>query len=141
MVTERNGIHMFTAKLAVAINAVLQAKEFTKDLSVESGKKFVDVFVILFTISNSYILIRKFSSTEETKIQMANISSVLEASFRESVEAEHSSHWDAAKIVSLLVFTKSWIVNANIDHASEALLVQEAGGMVSDIYSKPLDFL
>ncbi|CAI2166675.1 12705_t:CDS:10 [Funneliformis geosporum] len=111
---------------------------------------------------------RKFSSTEETKIQMANISSVLDASFCESVEAAHSSHGDAAKIASLLGITKSPIrmdsqckycsvargdadiylrlptrddYEENIwDHASGFLLVQEAGGIVSDIYSKPLDF-
>ncbi|CAG8715628.1 336_t:CDS:2 [Funneliformis caledonium] len=111
---------------------------------------------------------RKFSSTEETKIQMANISSILEASFCESVEAAHSSHGDAAKIASLLGITKPPIrmdsqckycsvargdadiylrlptrddYEENIwDHASGALLVQEAGGIVSDIYSKPLDF-
>ncbi|CAG8589378.1 15139_t:CDS:2, partial [Dentiscutata erythropus] len=49
---------------------------------------------------------RKFSSTEEIKIHMADISSPSVASFCESVEASHSSHDDAAKIASLLEITK-----------------------------------
>ncbi|CAG8747743.1 7138_t:CDS:2, partial [Funneliformis mosseae] len=60
------------------------------------GKKFA-----VCLVDGKVQLVRKFSLTEETKIQMANIFSVLEASFRESVEAEHSSHGDAAKIASL----------------------------------------
>ncbi|CAG8503242.1 2564_t:CDS:2 [Acaulospora colombiana] len=110
---------------------------------------------------------RKFTSAEETQIRMTDISSPSDASFCESVVASHSSHEDSAKIAALLGVTKPAIRmdsqckycsvargDADIylrltrgdyleniwDHASGSLLIQEAGGIVSDIYSKPLDF-
>ncbi|GES81912.1 3(2),5-bisphosphate nucleotidase HAL2 [Rhizophagus clarus] len=111
---------------------------------------------------------RNFSSTEETKIHLADISSVSEASFCESVEAAHSSHGDAAQIASLLGITKPALrmdsqckycsvargdadiylrlptradYEENIwDHASGSILIQEAGGEISDMNGKPLDF-
>ncbi|RIA96000.1 3',5'-bisphosphate nucleotidase [Glomus cerebriforme] len=111
---------------------------------------------------------RALSSTEETQIHFADISSVSEATFCESVEVLHSSHGDAAQIASILGITKPPLRmdsqckyaavsrgDANIylrlptradyeeniwDHATGFILVQEAGGKVSDINSKPLDF-
>jgi 3'(2'), 5'-bisphosphate nucleotidase len=111
---------------------------------------------------------KNFSLTEETKIHMANISSVTEASFCESVESAHSSHDDSAQLALLLGITKPPIrmdsqckyssvargdadiylrlptrvdYEENIwDHASGFILVQEAGGKISDINSEPLDF-
>ncbi|CAG8825527.1 17220_t:CDS:2, partial [Dentiscutata erythropus] len=43
---------------------------------------------------------------EETQIRLADILSLSAASFCESVVAEHSLHYDAAKIASLLGITK-----------------------------------
>ncbi|RIB03405.1 3',5'-bisphosphate nucleotidase [Gigaspora rosea] len=105
---------------------------------------------------------------EETQICLADISSPSAASFCESVVAAHSSHGDAAKIASLLGITKpplrmdsmckycavargdadiylrlpvSIDYEENIwDHAAGCILIKEAGGVVSDIYNKPLDF-
>ncbi|CAG8514508.1 3590_t:CDS:2 [Cetraspora pellucida] len=111
---------------------------------------------------------RNFSSTEETQIHMADISSPSAASFCESVVPAHSSHKEAAEIASLLGITKpplrldsmckystvargdadiylrlpvSMDYEENIwDHAPGYLVVKEAGGIVTDIYNKPLDF-
>ncbi|CAG8529712.1 12799_t:CDS:2 [Gigaspora rosea] len=105
---------------------------------------------------------------EETQIHLADISSPSAALFCESVVAEHSSHGDAAKIASFLGITKpplhmdsmcKYCVVArgdadiylslpvrvdyeeNIwDHAAGCILIKEAGGIVSDINNKPLDF-
>ncbi|CAG8731810.1 16046_t:CDS:2, partial [Racocetra fulgida] len=111
---------------------------------------------------------RKFSSTEEKQIHMADISSPSAATFCESFVPAHSSHGEAAEIASLLGITKSPLrmdsmckycvvskgdadiylrlpvridYEENIwDHAPGYLVVKEAGGIVSDIHNKPLDF-
>ncbi|CAG8669162.1 14966_t:CDS:2, partial [Dentiscutata heterogama] len=105
---------------------------------------------------------------EETQIRLADISSPSAALFCESVVAEHSSHSDAAKIASFLGITKPPLrmdsmckycavargdadiylrlpvrvdYDENIwDHAAGCILIKEAGGIVSDINNKPLDF-
>ncbi|CAG8467961.1 600_t:CDS:2 [Ambispora gerdemannii] len=111
---------------------------------------------------------RKFSSPDVLPIHFANISSPSEATFCESVESGHSAHGDAAKVAALLGISKPPLRmdsqckyccvsrgDANIylrlptsseyieniwDHASGSLLVNEAGGTISDIYGKALDF-
>ncbi|KAK9729550.1 3'(2'),5'-bisphosphate nucleotidase [Basidiobolus ranarum] len=111
---------------------------------------------------------RSFESNDLKPIKMSAVSSTSESSFCESVEAEHSSHSDAAQIAKLLNITRSPVRmdsqckycsisrgDADIylrlptradyeekiwDHASGDLLVKEAGGEVTDITGKPLDF-
>ncbi|CAG8734428.1 15282_t:CDS:2, partial [Dentiscutata heterogama] len=111
---------------------------------------------------------RSFYSTEKTQIRLADISSPSAASFCKSVVAEHSSHCDAAKIALLLGITKPPLridsmckycavarddvdiylrlpVHVNYeeniwDHAAGYILIKKAGGIVSDINNKPLDF-
>ncbi|ORY54361.1 hypothetical protein BCR35DRAFT_310342 [Leucosporidium creatinivorum] len=111
---------------------------------------------------------RSLTSPELTPIRMSSLSSLSDASFCESVEAGHSDHGTNARIASILGITKSstrmdsqakycsiargdgdiylrlpvsetyeekiW------DHSSGSLLVEEAGGIVSDMNGKPLDF-
>ncbi|CAG8473732.1 5732_t:CDS:2, partial [Gigaspora rosea] len=105
---------------------------------------------------------------EETQICFADISSQSAASFCESVVAKHSSHGDAVKVALLLGITKPPLrmdsmckycavargdadiylrlpvridYEENIwDHAAGCILIKEAGGVVSDINNKPLDF-
>lgn len=102
------------------------------------------------------------------KIEMKALSDVSQATFCESVEAGHSSQGDNAAIASKLGITKpsvrmdsqakycsiargagdlylrlptSKTYQEKIwDHAAGVVLVQEAGGEVSDAYGKPLDF-
>ncbi|KAK9383183.1 uncharacterized protein V2V93DRAFT_389983 [Kockiozyma suomiensis] len=103
-----------------------------------------------------------------SKIEMASIQDTESASFCESVEAGHSSHGQQAEIAKLLKISKPSVrmdsqakyasisrgdgdiylrlpVSATYeekiwDHASGELLVAEAGGVVTDMYGKPLDF-
>ncbi len=107
--------------------------------------------------------------TEEVRpIRVTAIAEPGEASFCESVESGHSAHDDAARIAQLLGVTappcrmdsqckyaavargdasiylrlptradyqeKIW------DHAAGCIIVQEAGGRVSDVHGRPLDF-
>ena len=101
-------------------------------------------------------------------VRVTAIADPAEASFCESVESGHSAHDDAARIAQLLGVTappcrmdsqckyaavargdasiylrlptradyeeKIW------DHAAGCIIVQEAGGRVSDIHGRPLDF-
>lgn len=111
---------------------------------------------------------RTFSDNTLRPIQMEKIPSLKEASFCESVEAGHTSKPLNARIAELMGITKPAVtmdsqakycsiargdghvylrlpVQAGYeekiwDHASGALLVAEAGGVVSDMEGKPLDF-
>ncbi|KAI5861313.1 3(2),5-bisphosphate nucleotidase HAL2 [Durotheca rogersii] len=101
-------------------------------------------------------------------ISMRAIADITAATFCESVEAGHSSHGDQAKIASILGITNPSVrmdsqakyasiargagdiylrlpVSATYtekiwDHAAGDLIVREAGGAVTDIYGKRLDF-
>ncbi|PVI05082.1 3(2),5-bisphosphate nucleotidase HAL2 [Periconia macrospinosa] len=101
-------------------------------------------------------------------ISMKSISNISEATFCESVESGHSNHGDQAAIASKLGITKpsvrmdSQAKYASIargagdlylrlpfakkyeekiwDHAAGVVIVQEAGGEVTDAWGKPLDF-
>ncbi|RIB25338.1 hypothetical protein C2G38_2166155 [Gigaspora rosea] len=72
---------------------------------------------------------------EETQIHLAGISSLSVVLFCESVVAKHSSHSDVAKLAILLEITKPPLC---MD--TGCILIKEAGGIVSDINNKPLDF-
>ncbi|NLX21013.1 MAG: 3'(2'),5'-bisphosphate nucleotidase [Phycisphaerae bacterium] len=101
-------------------------------------------------------------------VRVTSVADPVDASFCESVESGHSAHDDAARIAQLLGVTappcrmdsqckyaavargqasiylrlptradyqeKIW------DHAAGCIIVQEAGGQVSDIHGRPLDF-
>lgn len=101
-------------------------------------------------------------------ISMRAITDITAATFCESVEAGHSSHGDQAEIAKLLGITNPSVrmdsqakyasiargagdiylrlpVSATYqekiwDHAAGDLIVREAGGAVTDIYGKRLDF-
>lgn len=105
---------------------------------------------------------------EPKAITMSPLPDVSQATFCESVEAGHSSHGDQAAIASKLGITKDSVrmdsqakycsiargagdlylrlptsktYQEKIwDHAAGVVLVQEAGGEVSDAYGKPLNF-
>ncbi|KAJ2611299.1 3'(2'),5'-bisphosphate nucleotidase [Coemansia sp. RSA 1365] len=106
--------------------------------------------------------------SDETRISVSNVMETRDASFCESVEAAHASHSDNAKIAELLGITKQPVrmdsqckyvavargdadiylrlpssktyVEKIWDHAAGNIIMQEAGGRVSDIDGKQLDF-
>ncbi|KAI7816841.1 hypothetical protein BC939DRAFT_29693 [Gamsiella multidivaricata] len=132
-----------------------------KDQDGEKGCLFI-------TVKGQGAFQRNFSSSTEIPISMCDIQSLADASFCESVESGHSNQSDSAKIAQLLGITRPPVrmdsqckycslsrgdaeiylrlpVSASYeekiwDHASGSLLVAEAGGIVSDIHGKPLDF-
>ena len=112
--------------------------------------------------------IRGIDRAEERKIRVADIANPSEALFCESFESAHSSHDDMGEIVKLLgvrrpplrmdsqakygilargdgtvylrLPTKKAYVEKIWDHAAGCILVEEAGGKVTDLTGKPLDF-
>jgi len=110
---------------------------------------------------------RNFGSEKDVPIHVSSIDNTAKAKFCESFEAAHSSHKDSAEIAKLLNITlppiridsqcKYGIIargNAQVylrfpregyientwDHAAGSLIVKEAGGIVCDMFGKPLDF-
>lgn len=101
-------------------------------------------------------------------VRVSDLSEVSRARFCESVESGHSSHGDAASVAHRLGITREPIrmdsqtkyavvasggadiylrlptrpgyVERIWDHAAGALIIAEAGGTVTDIEGKPLDF-
>mmetsp|Transcript_4118 Transcript_4118/g.9884 ORF Transcript_4118/g.9884 Transcript_4118/m.9884 type:complete len:565 (-) Transcript_4118:57-1751(-) len=111
---------------------------------------------------------RLLNDATETPISVSDIADSRMAAFTESVEASHSSHGDAAAVAKLLNVTKPSIRmdsqckyaalargDASIylrlptrkgyeekiwDHASGWLIVHEAGGRVTDVLGRELNF-
>ncbi|KAJ1922773.1 3'(2'),5'-bisphosphate nucleotidase [Tieghemiomyces parasiticus] len=111
---------------------------------------------------------RSLVSDVETRIHVSDTRDCRDARFCESVEAAHSSHSDASRVGQDLGITQDSIrmdsqckygciargdadiylrlpasatyVEKIWDHASGALLVEEAGGIVTDVDGKHLDF-
>ncbi len=112
--------------------------------------------------------IRGSEQAQERKIRVADIADPAEALFCESFESAHSSHDDMGEVVKhlgvkrpplrmdsqakygilargdgtvyLRLPTKKAYVERIWDHAAGCILVEEAGGKVTDLHGKPLDF-
>jgi 3'(2'), 5'-bisphosphate nucleotidase len=112
--------------------------------------------------------IRGIDRAEETAIRVADISVPSEALFCESFESAHSSHDDMGEIIKMLgvkrpplrmdsqakygilargdgtvylrLPTQKAYEEKIWDHAAGCILVEEAGGKVTDLTGKPLDF-
>lgn len=111
---------------------------------------------------------RTIDGNDEHRIHVTGVSNTSEASFCESVESSHSSHDASQKVAADLGVTKEPIRidsqckyaiiargDASIymrlptrkgykekiwDHAAGAIIVEEAGGKVTDCYGNDLDF-
>ncbi|ORY49029.1 3(2),5-bisphosphate nucleotidase HAL2 [Rhizoclosmatium globosum] len=134
------------------------------DLSKPEGERGC-----LFIATRGYgAFTRSFASETLTKIKTTNVKNANETVFCESVEAGHTSQSESAQIAQMLHISgdsvrmdsqcKYGVVargDAGIylrlpvsdtyeekiwDHAGGMLIVQEAGGIVTDIDGKPLDF-
>jgi 3'(2'), 5'-bisphosphate nucleotidase len=112
--------------------------------------------------------IRGIDRTGEKNIRVADIANPADALFCESFESSHSSHDDMGEIVKLLgvkrpplrmdsqakygilargdgtvylrLPTKKTYEEKIWDHAAGCILVEEAGGKVTDLNGRPLDF-
>jgi 3'(2'), 5'-bisphosphate nucleotidase len=111
---------------------------------------------------------RRIDAPEERVIKVAEIANAADALFCESFESSHSSHDDMGEIVKLLgvkspplrmdsqakygilargdgtvylrLPTKKGYEEKIWDHAAGCILVEEAGGRVTDLNGDPLDF-
>ena len=111
---------------------------------------------------------RGLGESSERRIGVAGVERSSEALFVESVESSHSSHADSARVAETLGITNAPVRmdgqgkygliargDATIylripteemyleniwDHAAGTVIVQEAGGMVTDIEGTPLDY-
>jgi len=111
---------------------------------------------------------RRVDRAEERAVRVADIANPAEALFCESFESAHSSHDDMGEIVKLLgvkrpplrmdsqakygilargdgtvylrLPTQKAYEEKIWDHAAGCVLVEEAGGKVTDLSGKPLDF-
>lgn len=111
--------------------------------------------------------VRRLHDPAEKRIAVAEITDPAEASYCESVEEAHSSHNRAARIAAILGVTKpplridsqckyGVVARGDVsiylrlpragyreqiwDHAAGSIIVQEAGGAVTDVHGRPLDF-
>jgi len=159
----------FAVCLALVVDGQVQVGVMgCPNLPVDANNKDGEKGCLFITVKGQGAFQRNFSSNKETPISMSTIQSLADASFCESVESGHSNQSDSAKIAHLLGITKAPVrmdsqckycsisrgdaevylrlpVSASYeekiwDHASGSLLVAEAGGIVSDIHGKPLDF-
>lgn len=111
--------------------------------------------------------LRRFGDPSERRVTVAESADPAGASYCESVEAEHSSHERTARIAAMLGVAKpplridsqckyGVVARGDVsiylrlpqagyqekiwDHAAGSIIVKEAGGAVSDVQGRPLDF-
>ena len=138
------------------------------DLPLDINNPGSSTGCLLWSIKGEGAYIKTLGEDSSLEIHVSDIAESKDASFCESVESAHSSHGDAQKIADLLGVTNPPIridsqckyaviargdasiylrlptrkdyVEKIWDHASGALIVKEAGGTVTDIHGRALDF-
>ncbi|CAO3630168.1 unnamed protein product [Cunninghamella echinulata] len=155
--------------LALIVDGVVQLGVMgTPNLPVKVSEPNGERGTLFVAVRGQGAFQRSFLEEKETPIQFNDIDDTKNATFCESVEAGHSSHDDAAVIAKLLGITRPSVrmdsqakycsiargdgdiylrlptsktyVEKIWDHASGNVLITEAGGVVSDVEGKPLDF-
>ncbi|HBC55946.1 MAG TPA: 3'(2'),5'-bisphosphate nucleotidase [Gammaproteobacteria bacterium] len=124
--------------------------------------------VQLWALKNGGAFVTSLQSNDTQPLTTDDIAEPLQARFCESVEAAHSNHSEAAQVAELLGITQPSVRldsqakyavvasgGASIylrlptlagyeekiwDHAAGAIIVEEAGGQVSDIHGEALNF-
>lgn len=123
---------------------------------------------LLSAVRGSGSSVRPLEHNTPKQIAVSDISDTRHAPFCESVESAHSSHGDSARIAELLgvtappiridsqckyavlargdasiylrLPTKKDYVEKIWDHAAGSIIVEEAGGIITDVNGKELDF-
>ena len=138
------------------------------NLPLAGGVAIDEQGCLLAAVKGQGAFMRSFADASERRIQIAPTAQPAAALFCESVESGHAAHDVHAQITALLGITapplrldgqnkyalvargdvalylhlttkpdyRSWIW----DHAAGAIIVQEAGGLVTDRHGKPFDF-
>ncbi|KAJ1848468.1 3'(2'),5'-bisphosphate nucleotidase [Coemansia sp. RSA 2708] len=140
------------------------------NLPYDISKQTEDKGVLAVAVEEQGAFQRRLGAPDdvETPVLVSIVEDACNASFCESVESGHSNHGDNAKIAELLGITKQSVrmdsqckyvavargdadiylrlpvdskyVEKIWDHAAGNIIITEAGGQVSDIDGKPLDF-
>jgi len=123
---------------------------------------------LLVAVQDQGAYIRAYADEREREIRVSTVKDPAKARFTESYESAHSSHRKSARIAELLDIKKAPLrmdsqckyavlargevsvylrlsVRADYqekvwDHAAGSIVVQEAGGMITDINGRALDF-
>jgi len=123
---------------------------------------------LLVAVQDQGAYIRAYADEREREIRVSTVKDPAKARFTESYESAHSSHHKSARIAELLDIKKAPLrmdsqckyavlargevsvylrlsVRADYqekvwDHAAGSIVVQEAGGMITDINGRALDF-
>lgn len=123
---------------------------------------------IFIAVNGEGAVMRTLDSAVERPIHVSEISDPSQAKFCESVESAHSAQDDSAKVAELLGITqppyridsqckyaavargdasiylrlptKKGYEEKIWDHAAGAMVIREAGGRVTDVYGRDLDF-
>ena len=138
------------------------------NLSINSFEGEERVGTVFYAIKSQGAYMKSMAEDKGVSINVSQVDCVMDANFCESVESSHSSHIDSAKIAEILKVTKEPIRmdsqckygvlsrgEASIylrlptradyeekiwDHAAGYILVEEAGGKVTDCFGRKLDF-
>ena len=136
------------------------------NLTVESGG--LERGVLFAAVKGAGTKMYRLNDSETIDVSVSHLSSLSEANFCESVESAHSSHSDSEKIARMLGIeavpyridsqckyaavargdaaiylrlpTRPGYIEKIWDHAAGVLIIQEAGGTVTDIDGRKLDF-
>lgn len=157
----------YAVALALVVDGeVVAAAMACPNLPAEPGS---DAKGVVFAARKDAGTIRlPLSDGEGVPVETSDLTDSAQAAFCESVEAAHSSHGDAARVAEILGITKEAVrldsqakygvvargeadiylrlptrpgyVEKIWDHAAGMLVVQEAGGIVTDLAGQPLDF-
>lgn len=123
---------------------------------------------LLVAVQDQGAYMRAYTSEREREIRVSRVKDPAKARFTESYESAHSSHHRSARIAELLAIKKAPLrmdsqckyavvargevtiylrlsVRADYqekvwDHAAGSIIVQEAGGMITDSNGRALDF-
>ncbi len=138
------------------------------NLPVDAAQPDGEKGCLFVAVKGERAFVRTLEDDKETPISVTDIRDTAAASFCESVEAAHSSQSDSARVAELLGITappfridsqckyaavgrgdasvylrlptradyeeKIW------DHAAGAIVIAQAGGRVTDVYGRDLDF-
>jgi len=127
-----------------------------------------DIGCLFFAIAGHGAYTCRLDAADRKKIQVSSLDDSANARFVESVESAHSAHSVHAQISEVLNITREplridsqckygTVARGDVaiylrypkddvyrekiwDHAAGSIVVQEAGGTVTDIFGKPLDF-
>ncbi|MDY6836954.1 MAG: 3'(2'),5'-bisphosphate nucleotidase [Thermodesulfobacteriota bacterium] len=138
------------------------------NLPLHGGEREDEKGCLFVAVRGEGAAMRRFKDPVEQKIEVVKANRSADVQFCESVESAHSAHQESAQIAERLGITKppvrmdsqckygivargdaaiylrlptrQFYMETVWDHAAGSIIVEEAGGTVTDMEGKPLDF-